>query len=407
MSDISTSCPIGAELLANSNVINKWFYSKDVEWDPWNTWVKKVPKDLYSGYNNRYTIAERLAPVELLTQQVAGPNGSQSSCDPPATAMNWPGLTAKTLLMDQGMLYTPPLCLTDIRDSVNASQTLDHFVDATREQTAYTFYRQHQARFTAAVSNKVVVKLGNPQSDPTGTTTFPATPATGTLTLNRLKNAYTNLQLQGGDTFPWTKVNGDPVYLVLMSYEARENIIRQNEAERTDIRFGQPSMLLDPMGQQVQPYRDFNFQVLKYPARWNFVNGQYVEVLPFLPQGTGQTTVGVTSQINPDYLAATYEDAYLFNVMTYQMAVPQLPPVKWGKNQITFGPQDYMGDWVFRMLPSESCVNGVTYITNPLLNKIRGYANFEFGSVVPRPELGWVWRFRRCGFGNDSIACST
>lgn len=406
---VPQSCPIGAELLANSNVIGSWFWRKGITWDPWNDYVEKLDKALYSGTNLRYSIQERIVPIELATQVVSQPDGSTSTCDPPMTAVNWNGMTAKTLIMDTGGLISPQLCLEDLRDAVNAQVTLTGFVEGLREQTQYTFYRQHQTRFTAAAGNKVVIGTGTPESDPSSATSFPAVAATGTLTYNRLKYAWTQNYLQGGDTYPYAMVDGEPIYQVFLSFEAKENIIRNNEALRNDIRFGQPQLLQDPLGKQITPYRDFSLQSIKYPARYNFVGGQYVEILPFLtPNGSGATTVGVTSNLNPAYTNATFEAAYLFNVETYKMAVPVLPPTSWAGNKITFTPQNYMGDWRFINQTGVQCnADSSVTVYNPFGDKVFAVSKFEFGSVIPRPELGWVWIFKRCGYGNDSVTCST
>lgn len=400
-------CNIGQYLLSNSNVIGAWLWKKSVQWDPWDKYVERKSKDLYTGYNMRYQVVERLAPTELVTSEVTQPDGTSDNCDPPTTAIKWPGITAKTLIMDAGRLITPTLCLKDLRDATNAQLVLDAFVEALQEQRDYVFYRQHQARFTAAAQNKVVVRTGSPQSDPVGSTSFPAVPATGTLTYNRLKYAWTQNQQQGGQTFPSAMVDGAPVYKVFIGYEARENILRNNEALRTDIRFGAPQVLLDQLGKPIQPYRDFEFEVIKYPARWNFVGGAWVEVLPFLSTGTGAATVGVQSNLNPAYQTATYEDCYIWNKETYQMAVPVLPPVSWGRKTITFTPQNYNGDWKFLNIQSSVCVDGTTYNSNLFGDKVFGVSQFEFGSVIPRPEFGWVFRYKRCGYGNDSIVCES
>jgi len=89
------------------------------------------------------------------------------------------------------------------------------------------------------------------------------------------------------------------------------------------------------------------------------------------------------------------------------MAVPQLPPTKWGKGEIVFTPQNYNGEWQFINQVGVNCINGTMYTWNEFGDKAFGVAKFEFGSVVLRPELGWVFRYQRCGFGNDSVSCST
>lgn len=404
---MATICPVGQELLANSNVIGAWFWRRGVTWDPWDNYVERLSKDLYSGYNMRYTIQERITPQELVTQTVAQPDGNVSACDPPITQLNWQGLTAKTLVMDTGGFRTPQLCLEDLRDAVNAQMTIDGFVQGLSEQRDYTFYRQHQTRFTNAAGNKVVIGLGTAGSDPVSATSIPAVAATGTLTYNRLKYAWESNVQQGGDVYPYAMVDGAPIFQCFLGYEAKEQLIRNNEALRTDIRFGQPQLLQDPLGRQITPYRDFSLQTIKYPARYNFINGAYVEVLPFLAAGTGATTVGVTSNLNPTYQAATFEAAYLFNTETYKMAVPTLPPVRWGKGEIVFTPQNYNGEWRFINVTSANCIAGQMYTWNEFGDKVYAVSKFEFGSVIPRPELGWVWIYKRCGFGNDSISCSS
>lgn len=404
---VDNSCPIAQQLLANSNVIGAMIWKKRLGSDPWNDFVEKVTKAQGTGYNTRYSIVQRMQPVDLVTAEVAQPDGIVSACDPPITQIQWNGTEAKTLVMDTGGFITPDLCLEDLRDAVNAAYTVDAFVDGLDDLTAYTMYRQHQARFTNAAQYKVVVRTGAAGSDPYSATAFPTVPATGTMTYNRLKWIWEQIQWNGqGETFPYAVQNGSNIYAVLLGYEVREQLIRQDESLRQDLRFGNPGLLLDPLGRPTQPYRDFVFHTVMWPARWNFVNGAWEEVKPF-SDTPADTTVGTNPEVSDAYKNATYEDLYVWNSMAYKMAVPELPDISWGRGRIKFKPQNYMGQWVFNLNQSKVCIDGETHVYNPFGDKIYGAAKFEFGSVEPRPDLAAVFRYRRCGFGNDSVTCST
>jgi len=405
---VDNTCPIDQMLLANENVIGAMVWSKRLGFDRWNDYVKRIDKAEATGYNIRYSVGQRIKPKDLALQEVQAPNGVSSACDGPVTELEWPGIEAKALTMYTGMLKTPELCLSDLRDAANGKYFLDNWVDQIDDAVGYTFQRIHQKFYTDAPgNNKVVVMTGTAAADPVSNSgSFPAIAATGTLTYNRLKQAFDNLQyeVQGQDEAIYA--GGRRFHTVLLSMEAREQLLRQDAGIRDDLRFGDPIKLLDPMGREVIPYRDFMLEEILYPARWNFVNGQWVEVKPF-SDNADPVTVGNAADVSPDYKNATYEDAYIFNPMAYFMAVPTLPTIRWGKGKIVFTPQNYMGEWKFHNITSQVCIEGTNHIYNPLGNKVFGIANFELGPVYPRPELAYIFRYRRCGYGNDSISCST
>jgi len=401
------SCDIGQFLLTNENVIGKMIWDKRLGWDhKWNEYTEKVTKETGAGLNIRYSIVQRTKPVRLAMTDVSTLADNNASCSPPTTNVVWPGTQAKTLVMERGDLLGQPLCLQDLKDAANAPYVVDRFVDGLDDVTGFIMMDEIQTRYTEGAGNKVVVLTGNAASDPVSSgTTFPSVAPTGTLTYNRFKQAWVNLQYASQGQGP-AQVGGNNIYTVFLSWEARENLIRQDQSIREDIRFGDPVMLLDPMGREVQPYRDFVFETIMYPKRWNFVGGTWVEVFPFSADAD-PTTIGDNAEVSSAYKNATYEDAYIFNTMAFKLAVPELPPITWGNKRITFAPQNYMGQWKFINDVGVNCSNGTTTLTNAFRDQVWPVARFELGSVYPRPELAYVFRFRRCGFGNDSITCST
>lgn len=408
MAVVESNCDIGQYLLKNENVIGKMIWDKRTGWDhAWNDYTEKVTKETATGLNLRYSVVQRVKPPRLAMTDVATLAENSSSCSPPTTNVQWPGTQAKTLVMERGDLNADPLCLQDLKDAANAPYIVDRFVDGLDDAVGFIMMDQIQSRYTLGAGNKVVVMTGTAAADPVSSgATFPAVAATGTITYNRFKQAWVNLQYKSQGQGP-AQVGGNNIYTVFMSWEAREQLIRQDQSIREDLRFGDPVKLLTPMGREVIPYRDFVFESIMYPKRWNFVGGQYVEVYPFDPNSDTPTTIGNDVDVSQDYLNATFEDAYIFNTMAFKLAVPELPPLVWGNKKITFAPQNYMGTWKFLNQPSILCADGTTTITNGFQDQVFPIARFELGSVYPRPELAYVFRYRRCGFGNDSISCST
>lgn len=404
---IDNTCPIDQMLLANENVIGAMVWSKRLGYDRWNDYVKRIDKAEATGYNIRYSVGQRIRPKRFLLEEVQAPNGVTSACDGPVQELEWPGIQAKQLVMSTGMLKTPELCLSDLRDAANGKYFLDNWVDQLDDAVGYAFMDYHQRAYTLGAQNKVIVGTGTAQEDiVSSAATFPNVRATGTLTYNRFKQAFDDLQYKAQGKDEAIIANGRRFYTVFISMEAREQLFRQDNGIRDDIRFGDPVMLLDPMGRPTQSYRDYVFEEILYPARWNFVNNEWVEVQPF-PDTADPVTVGDAAEVSQDYLDATYEDAYIWNPMAYWLAVPTLPTVTWGRGKIKFTPQNYMGSWKFHNITSQVCIDGTNHIYNPLGNKVFGIANVELGPLYPRPELAYVFRYRRCGYGNDSISCGS
>lgn len=402
------ACAVGQVILENQDVIGKLIWSKRTGHDHvWNDLTPKIDQDTADGLNQRYQIVQRAQPVRLEMTSVSTLSGLNNSCNPPVTPVVWPGVEAKAIDIQVGTFQLPPLCLNDLMFGANAPAVVDAFVDGASDITGYTLMDQIQTRFTNNAGNKVVVRNGTANADIVSNgPAFPAVASNGTLTYNRFKQWWVNLQYAAqGQTD--AQVGGRDIHTVFISWEARENLIRQDQSIREDIRFGDPVMLLDKMGNERQYYRDFIFETIMFPKRWNFVNGAWVEVLPFGSGSATPTTIGNSVNVSAEYQNATYEDAYIFNKLASQIVVPKQPPLVWGRNKIKFEPQNYMGTWKFINETSVNCVGGETTITNAFGDRVWPVAKFELGDVSPRPDLAVVFRYRRCGFGNDSITCST
>lgn len=405
---MAVACDISTPLLANANILGPLIYAKRTPMlEPWDMLVKRETFANGIGFIQKFTRIERAVPPSVnYTAITGGSNGlGDTPCDPAQNRIAFPGLTSVAINLEKAELYTDAICLDDIVASSNAAQVLDAIVESLADQVRWIFAVRHMTEFTRVNTNKVIAMSGAPQFDPVGTSAFPLTEPTSQITENKLLYWWTQLQFRGGQRYALGNANGGAIYALILGFEAAENLIKSNPDLRQDVRFANPSLLIQALGTESTTFRNFKFFLIEYPQRWVFSGGAWVEVPPYLNPGSS-ATVGYQQEVNPDYLTAPYEDVYIFTDIAYRMLVPETPDLTWGNGKISYGPQQYSGEWQFINDRLVGCdASGNTLRNNLFKNSGFFAAQLKFGTINPRPELGVTIRARRCGFADDSVNC--
>lgn len=295
--------------------------------------------------------------VSTLRSGITGGSGwvpVQSPDNPTNNCQLDPGvITPARLIQNYGIVQNQVksslICLTDARFSYEweqqVTQTKQNFVGNIVD--LWEDYSKSQFQLWA---NKVVF---NSSATVTTGASFANTPATYTATQSILNRLYNRIMQDGGGEEPYAKSNGAALLTLILSAEARENIIANNAATRQDFNFAQMGYgqkgaeLLQSWGID-RAYGGYMHCIDYRMPRYNFVGGQYVQV-PYYT--TAASSIGGDQQIvNPDYENALYEVMYIWNP---KAVIRQTPKPKSSVGAGTkFQAVNYNGDVIWANIPN-------------------------------------------------------
>ena len=311
-----------------------------------------------------------------------------SPCVVPATKLHF-AQTIRQYNLQKAAIESPDICLENLRFPVKRREQLSAIVSIMNDVTAWVWKERYRDEYVRLAGNKVVIR----GSLPTSPTAMPALAATSQLTQGVLDHFYMELIRKGGGANPMDRNQGAPVFLLSMSAETSQALIKQNDDIRQDFRFsGRVNELLAPMGIN-RPYGGFYHAIEDFPPRYDFVGGAWVRRPAYVET---PTTMNSAPEVNPLYEAAEFEDTILFHIDGYESKVPA--PIGGLPGGMQFDPQSYRGDFRWRNIPDRVC--------NPDGNIGWFRAIFGNGSKPIFPQYMYVFRHLRCPSELGLINCS-
>jgi hypothetical protein len=371
----------------SKNIVNSDFY------------LKHLPKEQWmdgQGTEYQYPIYERTLPSSPVTFTAWESSDGEAggTCPTPAQSIDNFGITLRTTSLKKASLNSPDICLDDLQFAWQVEDQIKNIVRVLSENTKWVWTNAYQDEYIAACGNKIVAA----SNLPTGTSSFPITPATSKLTWGILEHLYEQIGYNGGGLNPFMRVDEmTPIYALVGERFTFHDLKRQDANTRDDFRYafegsetGSP-MLQAPGLNGV--YRGFKFFTVEFPPRYDFVNGQWVRREPFeIKPGA---TKGDKWEVSDAYKNAEYTDTALYHADVMKVLVPK-PRVRGGG--MSYNPQySWAGEFVWRNIPDRE-VN---------LDGSIGFfrALFAYGPKIERPDLGFVIRHKRCQRALDLTAC--
>ena len=416
-----------------AGLISEESYEQFIETDPFGEIVETDGYNLSDGINQQFTTISRFdaRDVTFTSRTITNPNGTPptSECEPTPQQVNYNALTTKTVDIVDAELITPTLCLDDLRDSRNGTETLQAWTDGLKDKSQYTMSRFNQQGIATGAGNKIIAQA-NGQHNTLATNnvagnTYPAVLPTGIASMDLLDWTQRKLTFAGAAKYAYKKVSNRPIYPVYLSEEALETILKGDPKFREDLRVGQTGMdsdsaLLGPLG-SVDMLRSSAFMVIERPRRFQAGPGNsLVEVPPFIP-GSGATvgTPVVENSVWEDPAQTPYEEILIPNKMSFRRLAPdsdlELP------GNMKYKPQTYMGEWHFDVPDKIYCpvttplvINGTTYnvMTDMRMQNIRGnqgffWAYFLLGRKFIFPQYSASIIVLRCGYQPGALTCAS
>ena len=348
-----------------------------------SVWNKLVPKEAWPkglSDNLQVVTVNRNLPENIDTWTSITPNEGSNTCVPVADVVPR-GNTVRTYSLVQKALESEDICVNDTRNAFQVAEQVRLMYEGLRDVVSYTWKRRAMLEYFDVAEHKVVAAAGLPESS----SHMPTIAATSILNQTMLNKIYMQLisnsaQRDGGSL---GMADGRPQFVLITSMETSDSIMRESGNVNAFLwnKSRVPELLM-PLGVD-RPIRGYYHTIDTLPRRWNFTGGAWVEVQPY---ETVAATKGYKAALRPEYLAAPFEDSYVFlpSVMTF-MVPDSIGSVGSGTD---FNPQSYVGDFKWK--------NIIHRTDNP--DGAYGYyrAVLQSGTKPVKPQFGFVIRHLRC-----------
>ena len=405
-------------LITESGRIGTDIYRKTLNTSPWTTLVKQEAWPDEMGTSVSVLIYERTLPASggtitftdvayngTATQVIGGPASGPGSGNNFSGSVTGPGTcavtgnnlgfaqTLRTYNLQQAAINSPDICLNDLRFPVRRQEQLRNIMSVLSENTQYAWENRYRDEFVRLSNYNVNAEQGQllAASGQTKGSFSTSVLPTSRLTQGILRYFYSRLIRDGAAQNAYGKENGAPVFLLITSPEASDDLIKLNADIRQDLRFAKPSDLIQPLGVE-RSYAGFYHLVDTMTPRYDLVSGAWVRRNPYATDASASK--GTRFIPNPAYFTAEYEDSIIFHPDVFTSLVAKPISTTGG---MAFDPQSYRGDFRWRNIPSRDC--------NP--DGTIGFfrAIFSSGSKPVRPELGVVIRHKRCAADFGLVGC--
>jgi hypothetical protein len=372
---------INDELTRESGRISGEIYSRLREVSPWIRLIKAGEFPMGMGNIIQNLTFERTFSADNTWENVSTSDGSDASaCLPPVEDVAF-GQTQRNFRLQHIAKEGPDLCINDLRTTYQVTQQMSKVMDALTDLTGWIWENRYRDEYHRLSGNKVLARPNLPISN--GEDWLAGQEPTSKLTQGILDRVYLKLIRDGaGREGALARSNGRPIFGLITSAEASNDIIFADDSVRDDLKWANPDWNLAPLGVD-RSYRGFAHIVDPYPARWNNVGGVMTKVEPWL---SSSTTKGNKFEIDPDYETAEFEESYVFLPTVYKCLKPR--PMSSAGGNTRFDPQSFMGDFNWKNIPDRKC--------NP--DGTIGFhrAVFIAASEPVHPEQGYVILHKRC-----------
>jgi len=428
---MATTYEVEQLLVKESGRIGPDIYRKTVDTSPWLKLVKQDTWPDEMGDTVSLMVYERSLPytdqgslktnwTNLASNPIAGADqiandgdgtdsASSNAIAPLGGTIEF-GQTLRTYGLAHTSLNSPDVSLNDLRFPLKRKEQLSNIMQILTESTREVWIERYRDEYVRVCENKVTATTANAQAASSGTIdytlgvarqlngafAFPseaASKATDNITLTQgiLDRIYLSLIRDGAGDEAYSRVNGAPVFLAIMSHEASDAIIKANSDIRQDFRWSERvNELLAPLGVQ-RTYRNYFHLIDPFVPRYDYdeANNAWIRRRPYVRVATtggevtsgGVTRRGVRYELSNDYLNAAYEDTIIFCPTVFTALVPK--PLG-GFGAMEFSPQNYRGEFSWRNIPDRDKKPGGT------LGFFR--AIFASGSKPVFPNHGYVIR---------------
>lgn len=392
-------CEANNVLADEAGRIQELVSAKLIEDDPWNRLVEQGAFPEAMGQSLQTLIWQRTTIPNVTNSawaDVGYNNGGadDNTCNPTPQQIAY-AYSFKSYNLQQAAVKSPQLCVNDIRYGWKFQEQLSQQYQVLEENTRWFWSNRYRDEYLRLAGNHIVLDSLNPSElSVTGSDQdFPAVEPTQVLQQGYLDAFYLQLARDSADGY-YARVDGQKQFALIASPETINNLKKQNDSIRQDIRFSSTANeLLAPLG-ATWAYMNYIYIADLQAPRYTFENGEFVRV-PFYT--TTPATSGQQAIVNPAYTTAPYEVSFIWNPKVYTSRVASAITSPGGNTK--FDAVNYRGDFVWRNILDNNC--------NILGNQGYFYALFMQGSQPKRTEWGYAVMHLRCGSPTQQYTCAS
>jgi hypothetical protein len=367
--------------------------------------------DSVGGLNtaaNAFGVSQTDQQLTDAADQVQGPNGPGNDAGAAGLATsgdrrNFVNFSKqlKAYSIERSIVESPRISVDDLRYAAHRQEQLRAVIDTLSEATRHIWEQRYRDEFDRLAGTFVVCKTTSSSFSTTvnskpvegqdtatigGFNTGPADAGTESSINANISNAlldkiYFQLIRKGASQGAYGRENGRPVFGLVCSSEASNQLVTESEVFRDNLRYNNARVgeLVAPLGVE-RSYRGFYHLVDDLAPRFKDAAGGaglLERVEPY------KVVKGVTS-VDGDYDSAPYEVAYVIHP---EVMESQIPAPFSGSNGLTFNPVNYSGDFKWSNILSET--------TNPdgTVGFFRGV--LAAASKPIKTDFGYVVIFKR------------
>ncbi|MEI6870664.1 MAG: hypothetical protein WCL08_00140 [Verrucomicrobiota bacterium] len=375
------------------------FVSKNIQADDF--YIKKMVRgDFNNEAGKTYTypifgrgvvVGDSFAPFTEIT-------GEATACDRPTQTIQF-GSKNGSVTPRAYSQQTELLCLSDLQYYWQLNAQLANTVKQMGAISKFTWSQEYQNVYIQLVQNKLIADADKT----TGSgATFPAVAPTSPLTWGILAYVYQKLIIRyGRDGAAGFDPDDRPIFHIVGDTATFNTLKLQDSNVRDDVRWAfathkaenDPLLATPGLSQQIA-WRGWKFNTVDFPARYDLVDGVYVQRFPM---ATIAGSNGSEWDINPLWENAAYTASVVFldNVMKHLVVKPTNFPdgYKWA------AAQNWAGEFLWKN-------EAVTRSCNPNGDKGWWQANYVWGAQGLRTDdLGYAIMHKRCGDVDDIYTC--
>ncbi len=379
---------IEANMAAQAWAHDKW----------WSILGKKgeFPRGMNSTIN--FNVWDRSVPGTPFSWQDININtGGSNNANPTAVTVS-PASTLASYTLQGGAVNSDAFSIHDAYLSLNFPEQLSYIVSNLENNVLDLWEDRWQDEYTRLSGHKIIATEGYPETG--SDQAFPATAATSSVTFSMLQRFYYKLIFDGGDV-GLPKVNNMPAPYVFAGMQNFTNLKMLSTVFRQDFQYafmgsGRENPLIQNLsdaGNTRATYAQYDIRLLKRPARWDFVAGEWVR-RPFYE--TSSATLGVKATPSQAYEDAQYEDVYIFHPNAMELLM--YDPLPGYSNGVTFDSSNFYGRFKYINNPDNNLnIDGNTGFFRALLAS----------AAKPRlTNLAYVIRARLCPPTDEFVSCA-
>lgn len=327
---------------------------------------------------------------------------NNQGCDPcsgPDCAYNWTpmggyGIQRKAAQLMHRDFQSPEYCVKEIQTTAHFEQVFSQIVKNLYQQVA--FFKEMNIGFNAltGLAKKFVVDSNGPQPNTQNPYVYANTGTARLSALNmEMLEYFYEWMRRAVEAVPYDVVDGAPIFALEASHQLLSRLYRDDPTLRQDVRFsGLANDSLTKYNFMSTIRGMFIAAPILYPRRFNLVDGDAIEVLPFV-NGV-PADVGAYTTLNPLYEAATHEEVLLHGKFPFTIWFqPTLTTL--GENS-SFGPeQSFMTawQWINPMTVQDPFRRVGFFATSATIAIAPQFSEYIYGVLVERPskKLTAMW----------------